>query len=372
MSSRLMIAGAGSGKTTFLIEEALKIKENMVLITTFTDANELSIRRAIIQKHGCIPSNIVIQSWFSFLLQHGIKPYQSYVYDGVIDGLILVNSKSGVKFKSKTGTVYYKEQESGHYISRDQKIYSDKLSKFVIRVEEKSGGLVSHRIQRLYPNIFIDEVQDLAGYDLEIIKMLEKAGCNMLLVGDPRQVTFHTHEEAKNSNYNDGKIAEYIEKKCKSIMVDNTTLNSSYRNPPTICQLANQLYPEMKPCESKWFPLESDHIGAFLVKSTDVEEYLRKYDAVQLRDSAKKKVNINYNVMNFGNSKGLTFKHVVIYPTKPIMEWLEDRKVILKGQSRAKLYVAITRAQCSVAFVTDSNKSIYIPDIPFWDNGKSK
>lgn len=41
--SRLIIAAAEAGKTTFLIEQALKISES-VLITTYTDANEQSSR----------------------------------------------------------------------------------------------------------------------------------------------------------------------------------------------------------------------------------------------------------------------------------------------------------------------------------------
>ena len=34
--NELLIAGAGTGKTTYLIEEALKIKNKRVLITTYT------------------------------------------------------------------------------------------------------------------------------------------------------------------------------------------------------------------------------------------------------------------------------------------------------------------------------------------------
>ena len=40
--SSLIIAAAGAGKTTFLVDQALKIPEN-ILITTYTDANEQSI-----------------------------------------------------------------------------------------------------------------------------------------------------------------------------------------------------------------------------------------------------------------------------------------------------------------------------------------
>lgn len=363
-----MIAGAGSGKTTYLIAEALRKKDESVLITTFTDANENSIRETIIAKNGCIPPNITVQTWFSFLLQNGVKPYQSFLYDGIITGLDLVNQKSGIKYYSRKRPVYFSENEIGHYISKTNQIYSDKVSKFVVKADEKSEGLILDRIKRIYPNIYIDEVQDLAGYDLEILRMLEEIGCKLLLVGDPRQVTFHTHEEAKNKKYSGGKIADYVREHCKSLVVDDTTLNYSYRNPQSICALANQLYPEMKPCESKLKSLKAIHSGVFLVKPEDVDCYLKKYKPVQLRDSVRTVVNKDYEVMNFGNAKGLTMKHVLIYPTKPITEWLRDRSKSLEEKSRAKLYVAITRAQYSVAFVVDSKTRCSISDIQIWTN----
>ena len=56
--SSLIIAAAGAGKTTFLVKKALEISEN-VLITTYTDANEQSIRDKFYEINGCIPSNSV-------------------------------------------------------------------------------------------------------------------------------------------------------------------------------------------------------------------------------------------------------------------------------------------------------------------------
>ena len=49
MMSRLIIAAAGSGKTTFLVREALKIADEKVLITTFTDANENEITTHLLE-----------------------------------------------------------------------------------------------------------------------------------------------------------------------------------------------------------------------------------------------------------------------------------------------------------------------------------
>ena len=76
-----------------------------------------------------------------------------------------------------------------------------------------------------------------------------------------------------------------------------------------------------------------------------------KYNPVQLRDSKKRIVDKNYMVMNFGESKGLSFDRVLIYPTKPFIDWFINNESDLVETSRSKLYVAITRARYSVAIV---------------------
>lgn len=96
-NNRLLIAAAGSGKTTFLVDEALKQKEGKILITTYTQANEEEIRKKIIEKNKVIPENITVQTWFSFLLKHGVRPFQGVLFEKKIKGLILVNSQSGLK-----------------------------------------------------------------------------------------------------------------------------------------------------------------------------------------------------------------------------------------------------------------------------------
>jgi ATP-dependent DNA helicase UvrD/PcrA len=76
-NNKLIIAAAGSGKTTFLVNRALETTSETVLITTYTEANEAQIKKKIIEIKGYIPQNITIQTWFSFLLQHGVRPFQS-------------------------------------------------------------------------------------------------------------------------------------------------------------------------------------------------------------------------------------------------------------------------------------------------------
>jgi len=57
--------------------------------------------------------------------------------------------------------------------------------------------------------------------------------------------------------------------------------------------------------------------------------------------------------MNFGESKGLSFDRVLIYPTKDMAEWVKDNNSELKSEARAKLYVGVTRARRSAAIIVD-------------------
>ncbi len=174
-NNKLIIAAAGSGKTSYLVNEALKITSETVLITTYTEANEAQIKRKIIELKGYIPSNITIQTWFSFLLQHGVRPFQSILNDEIHDediGFFLSSQKSGFKCRIGGKPCYYGEGEfKKHYFTDSYKIYSDKIAKFVFKCNEKSNELVINRMGKLFDHIFIDEVQDLAGYDLEIMAL---------------------------------------------------------------------------------------------------------------------------------------------------------------------------------------------------------
>jgi DNA helicase II / ATP-dependent DNA helicase PcrA len=364
-NNKLIIAAAGSGKTTYLINEALKKIDGKVLITTYTQANEAEIRNKIIKENKCIPKNIVVQTWFSFLLQHGVRPFQGCLFDKKINGLILVNSQSGLKGYTKSKQpIYFSEENEfeNHYFSHGLKIYSDKLSKFVFRCNEKSDGAVVDRLTRVYQHIYIDEVQDLAGYDLEILKIFFNASSNILLVGDPRQGTYSTNSSAKNKKFKKSEIVHFFDDSSLQINKDDTSLIVNYRCISPICNFSNRLFPGFN-CTTSGNNDISEHDGVFLVKEKDIHVYLEKFTPVQLRDSKKREVNENYQVMNFGEAKGLSFDRVLIYPTKPFIDWLKNNNLELAATSRSKFYVAITRARQSVGIVYNYEDNINIEGV---------
>ena len=66
---KLMIAAAGAGKTTYLINRAHDVVGGKVLITTFTIENHNEIKKKLIKKYGFIPPHIEVKTWFDFLLK---------------------------------------------------------------------------------------------------------------------------------------------------------------------------------------------------------------------------------------------------------------------------------------------------------------
>jgi DNA helicase-2/ATP-dependent DNA helicase PcrA len=386
MENKLIIASAGAGKTTYIINKALECKTN-VLITTFTIENEAEIRKKINDRKGCIPKHITIETWFSFLLRHGIKPYQGTfnknMFNMKINGLSFVEKQSAIKYtfhkNGKDIPVYYTEDENflKYYFDKNHKIYSDKVSRFTYKSNEACGGLVISRISRIFPNIFIDEVQDLSGYDLELINLFFRSKSNVILVGDPRQVTYYTHREKINSKYRNGNIQQYIIDKCRkrdNIIIDNDLLKKSHRNNAEICAFSSNLYPKLpisEPCSCiGCHPIEIVHQGVFAVFIDDLYEYLQTYNPVQLGWNKNVCFNNIFDYNTFGMSKGKTYKRVSIFPTESMNRWLINHNCELTNETRAKLYVAITRARYSVAFVINDIKQYkrlaQMPNIHLW------
>lgn len=159
--------------------------------------------------------------------------------------------------------------------------------------------------------------------------------------------------------------------------IDECSLNVSHRNNKFICDFSARLYPDLQICESRQNK-KTPHDGIFLVKKKDVKDYLQKYTPMQLRNDRSVPVDENYEVKNFGESKGLGFDRVLIYPTKGIIQFLKDGMLYKKVKDKktgeiiveskpafdiAKFYVAITRAKFSVGIVCDYDNETYIDGV---------
>lgn len=89
---------------------------------------------------------------------------------------------------------------------------------------------------------------------------------------------------------------------------------------------------------------------------------------MQLRwNSSVKIAAADLPALTFGRSKGLGFDRVIVYPTKEMMDWLKNPQSALKAETRAKLYVALTRARHSVAVVYDIAHDEIVPGFTLFE-----
>ncbi len=350
MSGVFYDAAAGSGKTTHLVRLASKCKAGNVLFTTFTDNNAEEIRRVFLREKGHVPGNIDILPWYTFLLRECVRPFQGAVFG--LSGTTI----SGVRLAGGSSAKMTRKDELRHYGFRKNDgtfcVYGDKLAELALFIDRVTRGAVFDRLGRLYSLVCIDEVQDMAGYDLDLIAKLLEVVDDVRLAGDQRQATYHTANVQRNKKYRSSGFGQYIVDNGLGCEIDTETLRACHRCPQEVVDLADELYPNLPATDSAARHAgESSDAGVFLIRESDAARYAESSKAMVLVYSKQTKVSDGISAQNMGEVKGKTFERVLIFPTRGMREWLFDRSSSLADASRAKLYVAITRARLSVAFV---------------------
>lgn len=347
--NRVIIACAGSGKTTRLVNEALTERDRRIAIVTYTNNNTREISKKFGELNSGIPEHVDVMTWFGFLLRECARPYQRAKYsEKRIESLLFVNQQSA-RYIAETDT-------NRHYFANGEFIYSDKIAKFVIECEDKSSTALTARLGQLYTDVFIDEFQDLAGWDLEVIEMLLQSGISVTLVGDPRQHIYSTNPSSKNNQYLGINVVKLVEEWERRGLCSVEYVSETYRCNTAICESSNALWPGMDGMR----PLRSDtsgHDGVFLIGKDVIEKYIRLFKPQVLRYD-KRANTYGCEALNFGVAKGLEFDRVLIVPTAPINRYLANGDVQKIEKSRDKFHVAVTRARHSVAFVYDGTSVV--------------
>jgi DNA helicase-2/ATP-dependent DNA helicase PcrA len=231
-------------------------------------------------------------------------------------------------------------------------MYKDRVSDFVCRLCGASDGKVVRRIEDIYDAIYIDEMQDLSGWDQTFIDLLLESKVQMTLVGDPRQTTYSTTNSLKNRGLAGNKMMIWIKKQEKKDLCICEEKVECFRSNQDICDFADSIYPDLPKTISKSVP-DTIHDGIFEITSQDLVQYLENYSPVMLRWD-KNTNTFGYQAINIGMSKGKTYERVLVFPTKTMSDFLKNRNPEeLKPRTRSKLYVAVTRARYSVAFLTN-------------------
>lgn len=346
----VILACAGSGKTTEIVDMAIKGSGRTLLIT-YTQNNEREIKEKFYRSNACIPPMCDVMTWFSFLLSHFVRPYQRAYRESRISEIAWINGKSAQKIPESNSEKFY--------FSPQGKIYRDKISQFGVNCDARTNGKVIKRLAQIYSTIYIDEFQDCAGWDLEIIELLFRSGIRVVLVGDHRQHTYSTNDSPKHKPYRGEGLLKLVTQWKKKGMCEIQQRNENRRSCQSICDLADQIFPHTERMVSN-SSTPTDHDGVFAVNSASVVSYCATYSPKVLRWDKSTKCE-GHDAMNFGQSKGLGFDRVLIFPNGPIKKFLEKNDVQAIAKAKPKLYVGVTRARHSVAFVCD--KECRVPGI---------
>lgn len=367
-SNKIIVASAGSRKTTYIVKEALSNPTDNILILTYTIDNINQIRNYITRENGYIPTNITILSWFSFLLQECVRPYQNFVYSDKRIETVYFPPDIG-KFKADRRFIK-KENVKSYFLVGSKYIINEHISEFSCLCNDKSNGKVIGRLEEIYSKVFIDEVQDISGFDFDIVELLLKSKISCYLVGDCRQATYFTTCSPKYKKYKGKNIINLFNDWQSKGFCSVVEKNDCYRSNQIICDFADGFYPNLTKSVS-FNNDNTEHDGLFTINENQVLSYFEKHKPTILRWD-KNADTFGLEAKNFGTTKGQTFERVLIFPTEGFKKYLSNGKLtkVTKKKNKktqvvteeikdsfhlAKFYVATTRAKHSVAFVFNGN-----------------
>lgn len=351
----LTLAVAGSRKTQGLVEACKEADPaERILVLTYTRNNQAELSTRLAAYAGDHP-HVDVAGWFSFLLHHFVGPFLPLLYPGA--------RVEGFDFGSPPQR-YAANERWQRYFNEHSEARRVHLPQLAVRTNEAGAGVCIQRLERIYDRIMIDEVQDLSGYDLEILKLLIASGITVEMVGDVRQSIMVTNErELKNKKYMFMSIWHWFREQEKAGRITIEYRCETWRCGPEIAAFADSLFAthwEFSPTASRNAE-RTGHDGIFLVAPQDVDAYYDQFRPLVLRHSRTSGAQYDHLApMNIGDAKGLDRQRVLIYPTSPVRKFLTEG-ISLDDRQAARLYVAVTRARFSVAFIMSPIEDCGIP-----------
>ena len=336
---KVVLAVAGSGKTSNIISY-LNLSQRFLIIT-YTDNNAQNINSRIVDKFGFVPDNIVVHTYFSFLFSFCIRPF-------AIDGCDYIER---LNFDVNDIPIY--ATGFSRYISKGNSLYHSRAFDFAQKYIGQNR--IVARIEKFYDFVFVDEVQDFAGYDFKFITMLGQAKLNAILVGDFFQHTFDTSRSGMmNSNLHNN-FADYKAYFKPFFTVDESSLSVSYRCSHEICEfIRNNI-------KIPIYSGRQDNSSTKPVLIQDKEEIRCLMSNPTIKKLFYRCSNkYSCNASNWGDCKGLTFGNVcVVLNEKTYTLFCSGKLNSLTPISMNKFYVACTRASGQLFFIREKDVSEY-------------
>ena len=355
MTNYLTLAVAGSRKTQGIVEHCASLPtDRSALVVTFTQTNQAELRERLSVYAG-EHIGIQVMGWFTFLLRDFARPFLPFKFP-----------KQRVKGFNFDGRPHRIAKGIKRFLDVNNAVYACELGRLANELIEDSKGALIHRLECIYDEILIDEVQDLSSHDWEIINVLLNASIDIRMVGDIRQSVLATNpRSAKNKKYEYAEAIHWFREREKTGILEIIENTTTWRCHPDIAFFSDTIF------NSDWqFPrtnsmnnIVTGHDGMFLIRPEHIDDYIDKFNPKCLRHSAGSGKAFNLDYMNFKVSKGGTFERVLIVPTEGIIKFIRSG-MFLGPVPAASFYVAVTRAEQSVAIVIpDPGSSV----ISYWE-----
>ncbi|KFE56489.1 UvrD-helicase domain-containing protein [Pseudomonas syringae] len=342
MGNHLTLAVAGSRKTQGLVEHCSALPASRrVLVVTFTQRNQHELNERLSTYAGQ-QTNIEVMGWYTLLLRHFAKPFLPFAFPG---RKVLGFDYEGFPHRFAKGWT--------RFFNRSGAVYASELSRLAHELIDLSEGALLFRLQSLYDEILVDEVQDLSGWDWDILKRLFDSPIDIRMVGDVRQSVLSTSPRTrKNKQYAYSQAINWFVEMQKQGSIEVEFRATTWRCCPGIAAFSDTIF------DSEWgFPpteslnlTETGHDGMYLIAPRHVMDYVELFNPRCLRVSAASGRQFDLDYVNFKVAKGATYERVLIIATGPIAQFLQ-RGTALEPGPAAAFYVAVTRAQQSVAIV---------------------
>jgi DNA helicase-2/ATP-dependent DNA helicase PcrA len=305
----LLIAGAGSGKTTEMVREIISVlphlQRNRVLATvTYTNSATETIRSRVGQQIY-VPRNVFIGTIHQFLNQFILVPYAT-LFDYVgpdklfldIDVDDLADSKVSLPSNSKFYNAV-KNKIRGNILRtllEDGKVPLNQIGAIAAKLMEVE------EVQRVVCNmlqlLFIDEFQDVDSYQFQIFERIRKGGrTKIYAVGDPEQYIL-------GFTYRGKKKPAFSELPINRFKADRQYKTENHRAFNEIVRFTNQFHCEIQQVSHRGSNPAA--IVAFL-KSHDLAEIMSRYQVMCLEASKTKQQNASHFTCFYLSFKNKTF-----------------------------------------------------------------
>lgn len=354
MAKRVTLAVAGSRKTQSIVEHCSKLPtDRRVVVLTYTQKNQQELEERLARYAGQ-HMNVEVLGWFTFLLRHFAKPFLPFKFCG--------ERVLGFNFD---GRPYQMAKGKARFLDKEGAVYRSELGRLAFELIDDSRGALMRRLEGVYDEILVDEVQDLSAYDWNIVDTLLTSKIDIWMVGDIRQSVLATNvRSTKNKHYAYADAINWFRSREKRglIVIDESSV--TWRCHPKIAAFSDLIF------DTSWnFPsttskneTNTGHDGVFLLRPEHVETYIATFKPQSLRHSVSSAKALQLDFMNFRIAKGATFQRVLIAPTANISDFIRCG-AYMEPLAASSFYVAVTRAEQSVAIVLNDPG---ISTLPYW------